>query len=138
MILCCYSLCTISITPYLYEMTSLRLFNLTSFASCFIDCYGDHRDLLVLTHSFPTRRSSYLPSVGGLVDDLGLLRLFLAGHLRCPAKVLVVELDDRSEEHTSELQSLMRISYADFCLKIKTKQQNCRPVNHTYTNSVSI
>src|SRR3546814_3695557 len=31
--------------------------------------------------------------------------------------------DRRSEEHTSELQSLMRISYAVFCLK-KKKQQN--------------
>src|SRR3546814_2630185 len=30
---------------------------------------------------------------------------------------------NRSEEHTSELQSLMRISYAVFCLKKKTKQQ---------------
>src|SRR3546814_1083552 len=30
---------------------------------------------------------------------------------------------DRSEEHTSELQSLMRISYAVFCLKKKTKQK---------------
>src|SRR3546814_6381309 len=29
----------------------------------------------------------------------------------------------RSEEHTSELQSLMRISYAVFCLKKKTKNQ---------------
>src|SRR3546814_5910045 len=29
----------------------------------------------------------------------------------------------RSEEHTSELQSLMRISYAVFCLKKKRKQQ---------------
>src|SRR3546814_7986462 len=29
--------------------------------------------------------------------------------------------DGRSEEHTSELQSLMRISYAVFCLKKKTK-----------------
>src|SRR3546814_5788914 len=29
------------------------------------------------------------------------------------------DLDDRSEEHTSELQSLMRISYAVFCLKKK-------------------
>src|SRR3546814_2393068 len=28
-------------------------------------------------------------------------------------------VDDRSEEHTSELQSLMRISYAVFCLKKK-------------------
>src|SRR3546814_10410889 len=35
-------------------------------------------------------------------------------------------LDDenRSEEHTSELQSLMRISYAVFCLTKKTKQLN--------------
>src|SRR3546814_7238987 len=31
---------------------------------------------------------------------------------------------DRSEEHTSELQSLMRISYAVFCLNKKTKKQN--------------
>src|SRR3546814_957919 len=30
----------------------------------------------------------------------------------------------RSEEHTSELQSLMRISYAVFCLKKKNKQAN--------------
>src|SRR3546814_7639031 len=30
----------------------------------------------------------------------------------------------RSEEHTSELQSLMRISYAVFCLKKKTNKQN--------------
>src|SRR3546814_8578790 len=29
------------------------------------------------------------------------------------------DLNDRSEEHTSELQSLMRISYAVFCLKKK-------------------
>src|SRR3546814_10493500 len=32
------------------------------------------------------------------------------------------ELDDRSEEHTSELQSLMRISYAVFCLKKKNSK----------------
>src|SRR3546814_9792244 len=31
---------------------------------------------------------------------------------------------DRSEEHTSELQSLMRISYAVFCLKKKKKNLN--------------
>src|SRR3546814_4194210 len=30
----------------------------------------------------------------------------------------------RSEEHTSELQSLMRISYAVFCLKKKKQKQN--------------
>src|SRR3546814_3904076 len=35
-------------------------------------------------------------------------------------------IDDRSEEHTSELQSLMRSSYAVFCLKKKTKLDNRR------------
>src|SRR3546814_8860126 len=33
----------------------------------------------------------------------------------------------RSEEHTSELQSLMRISYAVFCLKKKNQQQSHTP-----------
>src|SRR3546814_1558716 len=38
-----------------------------------------------------------------------------------------VELDpDRSEEHTSELQSLMRISYAVFCLKKKIRKNAFR------------
>src|SRR3546814_4656227 len=39
----------------------------------------------------------------------------------------------RSEEHTSELQSLMRISYAVFCLKKKThnhKTLNSHPYKH--------
>src|SRR3546814_4268252 len=36
---------------------------------------------------------------------------------------VVDRLVDRSEEHTSELQSLMRISYAVFCLKKKTNQK---------------
>src|SRR3546814_9930120 len=46
-------------------------------------------------------------------------RLFQrAQHL---AAVLGVGHVDRSEEHTSELQSLMRISYAVFCLKKKKK-----------------
>src|SRR3546814_1846798 len=35
----------------------------------------------------------------------------------------VEDCGDRSEEHTSELQSLMRISYAVFCLKKKIKQK---------------
>src|SRR3546814_3896384 len=41
-----------------------------------------------------------------------------------PAVELNAGLQERSEEHTSELQSLMRISYAVFCLKTKkTKKQ---------------
>src|SRR3546814_7141436 len=38
----------------------------------------------------------------------------------------------RSEEHTSELQSLMRISYAVFCLK--KKKTNTKPPEQTDTN----
>src|SRR3546814_6685933 len=36
----------------------------------------------------------------------------------------------RSEEHTSELQSLMRISYAVFCLKKKTNTNITRIITH--------
>src|SRR3546814_9188244 len=39
-----------------------------------------------------------------------------------PLRRLAFELQARSEEHTSELQSLMRISYAVFCLKKKTNK----------------
>src|SRR3546814_6657535 len=43
----------------------------------------------------------------------------------------------RSEEHTSELQSLMRISYAVFCLKKKKKTQQYynKETNHTVTTA---
>src|SRR3546814_4711229 len=39
----------------------------------------------------------------------------------------------RSEEHTSELQSLMRISYAVFCLKKKKKSDNKYTQHHHKT-----
>src|SRR3546814_6735772 len=42
----------------------------------------------------------------------------------------------RSEEHTSELQSLMRISYAVFCLKKKTNHKT-HTIRHQHTTSLS-
>src|SRR3546814_6089189 len=49
---------------------------------------------------------------------------------------------DRSEEHTSELQSLMRISYAVFCLKKKKHKQNNYKYNiikhHITSNNICI
>src|SRR3546814_4929800 len=45
--------------------------------------------------------------------------------------------DLRSEEHTSELQSLMRISYAVFCLKKKKKYKQSTP-EHKITNQNNI
>src|SRR3546814_6503331 len=46
----------------------------------------------------------------------------------------------RSEEHTSELQSLMRISYAVFCLKKKNNntQLQLHTTNHYYTRKTNI
>src|SRR3546814_9014675 len=48
---------------------------------------------------------------------------FLAAHVGdlVEARITGVQSFGRSEEHTSELQSLMRISYAVFCLKKKNK-----------------
>src|SRR3546814_1091256 len=43
--------------------------------------------------------------------------------------ILVMEIGGRSEEHTSELQSLMRISYAVFCLKKKKARELYRTVS---------
>src|SRR3546814_1455683 len=46
----------------------------------------------------------------------------------------------RSEEHTSELQSLMRISYAVFCLKKKNSQNSYYKCSHIilYSNNIEI
>src|SRR3546814_5189028 len=96
-----------------------------------------------MTHSFPTRRSSDLPDVLVIAlgldpsekDPLAFAAVTTAGFSRIgerlgrtPWPTLIVQeggyvsdiLGDnlaRSEEHTSELQSLMRISYAVSCLK---------------------
>src|SRR3546814_3169904 len=43
----------------------------------------------------------------------------------------------RSEEHTSELQSLMRISYAVFCLKKKTKHKSNQYNHNRHTDSTT-
>src|SRR3546814_6009411 len=52
---------------------------------------------------------------------------------KSPDRLVSAEAYQRSEEHTSELQSLMRISYAVFCLKKKKKtiqNQNHADTNH--------
>src|SRR3546814_9451864 len=46
------------------------------------------------------------------------------GSLKNEVMACGIGLLGRSEEHTSELQSLMRISYAVFCLKKKKNKQN--------------
>src|SRR3546814_7732616 len=61
------------------------------------------------THEF--HASTVINATGVFVDQVLQMAFPSARPMVAPS---------RSEEHTSELQSLMRISYADFCLKIKT------------------
>src|SRR3546814_7369567 len=57
--------------------------------------------------------------VGGLIlVPAGSDQSYLSGELAAGTPVV------RSEEHTSEIQSLMRISYAVFCLKKKNTEYN--------------
>src|SRR3546814_3821087 len=54
---------------------------------------------------------------------------------RIVSMVIYGEDPCRSEEHTSELQSLMRISYAVFCLKKKTQHTNTTNKQQIYNHS---
>src|SRR3546814_7557768 len=76
----------------------------------YADWYHDSR----LTETWNHEARGHMPS------DLGR-------YLYCAAFAQIME--GRSEEHTSELQSLMRISYAVFCLKKKKndikEQRSC-------------
>src|SRR3546814_2553548 len=106
--------------------------------------YGTHLNLNVLTHSVPTRVYSghrvairctgavLLLATGGwalaaLAREVPPPAYQLAAHRADVPAAVLYAVALRSEEHTSELQSLMRISYAVFCLK-KTQKQK---INHS-------
>src|SRR3546814_1824586 len=71
------------------------------------------------------------PVVDGAGDPVGVARGGRGIHRGCPdpggRHARGGDAESRSEEHTSELQSLMRISYAVFCLKTK---KNSKPIPH--------
>src|SRR3546814_3611191 len=69
----------------------------------------DHRD----------RRGEQAPRGHGRVRGTANPRCLRANQLPCHQSPPAAQ-DRRSEAHTSELQSLMRLSYAVFCLKKKT------------------
>src|SRR3546814_2082048 len=71
------------------------------------------------TPSGTSRRPTCSPATG-TPHEQGRERTAPLGTDHAMKRVLV-GVDGRSEEHTSELQSLMRISYAVFCLKKKNK-----------------
>src|SRR3546814_5052408 len=92
-------------------MNALRLIDISN-------NLGDSKSLV--THPATTTHQRLQPedrAALGIGD--GLLRLSVG--LEDPADIIedLAEALSRSEEHTSELQSLMRTSYAVFCLKKK-------------------
>src|SRR3546814_8446444 len=86
-------------------------------------CYQDARFILVATPSGVTlapeggaHQSVSTPLIGLAQDGLASFEPAFVDEL---STVLAWSFDYRSEAHTSELQSLMRISYAVFCLNKK-------------------
>src|SRR3546814_8440089 len=75
----------------------------------FMACVGDEID----AHLFGRAQ-------GRAIDDAYRLLVVSDGvGKQFPPLILSARIEERSEEHTSELQSLMRNSYAVFCLKQK-------------------
>src|SRR3546814_10195993 len=120
---------------------------------CFFYGYGDHRGLHVLTPSVPSRRASDLvmrdeapATSNGTTNGASAAKPIRPSQrsgddapaaaeavppIEQSADPITPPTEDapapraaaRSEEHTSELQSLMRISYAVFCLKKNTRNR---------------
>src|SRR3546814_2596397 len=65
------------------------------------------------------------------IDDIAQVNEIFLEHIERAEPV-----ERRSEEHTSELQSLMRISYAVFCLK--KKKQNIINIRRYYQNTKNL
>src|SRR3546814_12977136 len=93
-------------TDTLFPYTTLFRFSL-AVEACFGVIVPFRAQLIRVIFSELTRILNHLLAVTTHALDVGALTPFLWG------------FEERSEEHTSELQSLMRISYAVFCLKKK-------------------
>src|SRR3546814_5685486 len=73
-------------------------------------CYAPASSAILMAESYLKDKKRVLPCAAYLSGQYGIKNLYV-----------------RSEEHTSELQSLMRISYAVFCLK-----KNTAPNHHDH------
>src|SRR3546814_8090695 len=82
-----------------------------------LDAFRDHRQAEVMRHVDDSLRDHLRIARRRQIGDEGAIDLQLGEGqtMQLPQR----GVSGRSEEHTSELQSLMRISYAVFCLKNK-------------------
>src|SRR3546814_6961829 len=107
-----------------------------------------------MTSSIPTRRSSDLSMLRRSISMTSCLArisnaasIMTRGHPSTAARLWAERWirpergETRSEEHTSELQSLMRISYAVFCLKKKIPDStqhinNIHMIDNLHNNNI--
>src|SRR3546814_9261774 len=107
----------ISLPPHLFLIHSIS-FQLRRGSNC--SAVQDDKDDRSLT---PLAWPTMLPKPRRLVPSMFRHQRGLVARLMRLARVGLGGVDKpRSEEHTSELQSLMRISYAVFCLKKKNER----------------
>src|SRR3546814_7978674 len=92
---------------------STRTDTLFPYTTLFRSVYGVYIDVSVKNRSI-TQKSAFQPQ--GIKE---IERLLISTDYR-------KEELQRSEEHTSELQSLLRISYAVFCLKQNNNKHTCK------------
>src|SRR3546814_3856818 len=89
---------------------------------CSSDLYGSYPLAIAAYNAGPGNVNKWLAANGdprtGTVDMIGWIEAIPFTETRNYVQRV---LENRSEEHTSELQSLMRISYAVFCLNKKKK-----------------
>src|SRR3546814_4801529 len=95
-----------------------------------------------VSKSNESKRSPVCPSAGRMVNsrrrsEAMMKRVMIAavvalGLSGCATMQGLTPCEKRSEEHTSELQSLMRISYAVFCLKKKNKHNRASCIAYSY------
>src|SRR3546814_6228666 len=82
----------------------------------------------------PDRRTARPPPGDGCCPHRTRTKSIRSLHLHGLPRRAGKITEQRSEEHTSELQSLMRISYAVFCLKKKNKKNKLRENTTQQTN----
>src|SRR3546814_2961627 len=97
-----------------------------------------YRDRLAILSGYDVKLDG-VPNKPHITGCLGLRTGVPVPNEEVKAPTLDVLISDkRSEEHTSELQSLMRISYAVFCLKKKKKKHNINTKNKRSNQQITI
>src|SRR3546814_142453 len=104
------------------------------------------RDIYVACSTIVDHEDAFIDLAFGLGDIEGMSAEAVKRYIRYIADRRLAQLElqpifhiekNRSEEHTSELQSLMRISYAVFCLKKKKhRKKNTKRSNEYYSDII--